>query len=293
MQQQLERHDESRQMIIKEVDNLRARFEESARGSTLQPRALGFGNIGSSGTQNQVPMDLDETPTNGRTSRAQDPNETTPSPNHGNVVNNTLTTNSSGFSAGLDPTMARELQKIKDMIAAVPGIIQPIPEASPDVHNLSRFARPIADTEVPRKLKAPNMKSYDGKTDPEEHIVQYRERMEVIPIPAHLKEACLCKGFGSTLTGSALKWLLNLPPYSINSFAHLINLFIISSLVAGHSKSSLVIFIECSKMPTNPSGTSSTGLVGKPWISYILTWPQLWKLSRWDLKRTPRSMMTW
>ncbi|KAJ0603540.1 putative retrotransposon gag domain-containing protein [Helianthus annuus] len=40
-----------------------------------------------------------------------------------------------------------------------------------------------------------------------------------------LKEACLCKGFGSTLTGSALKSLLSLPAYSITSFSHLVNLF--------------------------------------------------------------------
>ncbi len=51
------------------------------------------------------------------------------------------------------------------------------------------------------------------------------ERMEINPIPAHLKEACLYKGFGSTLTGPALKWLLSVLPYSITSFAHLINMF--------------------------------------------------------------------
>ena len=56
-------------------------------------------------------------------------------------------------------------------------------------------------------------------------MAQYRERMEINPIPANLKEACLCKGFGSTLTGPALKWLLCVPPYSITSFAHLINMF--------------------------------------------------------------------
>ncbi|XP_023743491.2 uncharacterized protein LOC111891665 [Lactuca sativa] len=69
------------------------------------------------------------------------------------------------------------------------------------------------------------MKLYDGTTDPEEHIAQYRERMEIIPIPGHLKEACICKGFGSTLIGASLKWLLNVPPNSITSFAHLVNIF--------------------------------------------------------------------
>jgi hypothetical protein len=73
--------------------------------------------------------------------------------------------------------------------------------------------------------KPPNMKLYDGSSDPEEHVAQYRERMEINPIPDRLKEACLCKGFGSTLTGSALKWLLSLPPYSITLFAHLVNPF--------------------------------------------------------------------
>jgi hypothetical protein len=51
------------------------------------------------------------------------------------------------------------------------------------------------------------------------------ERMETIPIPSDLKEACLCKGFGATLTGPALKWLLALPNCSISSFANLVNAF--------------------------------------------------------------------
>ncbi|KAI3732604.1 hypothetical protein L1987_63810 [Smallanthus sonchifolius] len=49
--------------------------------------------------------------------------------------------------------------------------------------------------------------------------------MDINPISLDLKEACLSKGFSSTLTGLALKWLLNVPPYSITLFAHLINLF--------------------------------------------------------------------
>ncbi|XP_076916053.1 uncharacterized protein LOC143575619 [Bidens hawaiensis] len=69
------------------------------------------------------------------------------------------------------------------------------------------------------------MKLNEGTTDPEEHVAQYRERMEINLIPQNLKEAYLCKGFGSTLTGAALKWLLSVPPFSIKSFAHLVNLF--------------------------------------------------------------------
>ncbi|KAJ0480897.1 putative retrotransposon gag domain-containing protein [Helianthus annuus] len=144
----------------------------------------------------------------------------------GNTLNNYLTTNH-GFmqDTGVNHAMARELQKLKDMISSVPGVVKPIPEIADGSHKVSRFAPPICDAEVPKRFHIPTMKLYDGTTDPEEHIAQYRERMEINPIPEKLKEACLCKGFGSTLTGSALKWLLSLPPYSITSFANLVNLF--------------------------------------------------------------------
>ncbi|KAJ0840874.1 hypothetical protein HanPSC8_Chr14g0623981 [Helianthus annuus] len=130
-------------------------------------------------------------------------------PMGGNTFNNSLTTNH-GFmqDTSINHAMARELQKLKDMISSVPGVVKPIPEIADGSHKVSRFAPPICDAEIPKRFHIPTMKLYDGTTDPEEHIAQYRERMEINPIPERLKEACLCKGFGSTLTGSALKWLL-------------------------------------------------------------------------------------
>ncbi|XP_074288596.1 uncharacterized protein LOC141613753 [Silene latifolia] len=38
-------------------------------------------------------------------------------------------------------------------------------------------------------------------------------------------EACMCKGFGSTLSGAALQWFVGLPNKSISSFADLVNAF--------------------------------------------------------------------
>ena len=69
------------------------------------------------------------------------------------------------------------------------------------------------------------MNPYVRTTNPEEHIVQYRERIKIIPIPPHLNETCLYKGFRSTLIGSALKWILNVPPYFVTFVSHLVNLF--------------------------------------------------------------------
>ncbi|XP_074277657.1 uncharacterized protein LOC141601286 [Silene latifolia] len=39
------------------------------------------------------------------------------------------------------------------------------------------------------------------------------------------KEACMCIGFGSTLTGAALQWFVGLPNGTISSFADLVNAF--------------------------------------------------------------------
>ncbi|KAJ0603957.1 putative retrotransposon gag domain-containing protein [Helianthus annuus] len=147
-------------------------------------------------------------------------------PSGGNTLNNSYNANH-GFmqDTGINQAMARELKKLEDMISSVPGVVKPIPEIPDGSHKISRFAPPICDAEIPKRFQIPTMKLYDGSTDPEEHVAQYRERMEINPILEMLKEACLCKGFGSTLTGSALKWLLSLPPYSITSFANLVNQF--------------------------------------------------------------------
>ncbi|KAF3577477.1 hypothetical protein DY000_02031523 [Brassica cretica] len=43
--------------------------------------------------------------------------------------------------------------------------------------------------------------------------------MLAVALPKGSHEATMCKGFGSTLTGPALQWYINLPSRSIASFA--------------------------------------------------------------------------
>ncbi|KAL5553151.1 hypothetical protein UlMin_040552 [Ulmus minor] len=45
-------------------------------------------------------------------------------------------------------------------------------------------------------------------------------------IPRDLREAWMCKGFGSSLNGPALQWYTNLPNNSICSFAQLTDTFV-------------------------------------------------------------------
>ncbi|CAN8319478.1 unnamed protein product, partial [Cochlearia groenlandica] len=50
--------------------------------------------------------------------------------------------------------------------------------------------------------------------------------MLTLTIPSESREAIMCKGFGSSLTGPALQWLVNLPNDEIDSFAGLTDRFI-------------------------------------------------------------------
>ena len=73
--------------------------------------------------------------------------------------------------------------------------------------------------EMPMKFSFPSIKAYDGTTDLDDHVAQYRQRMLAIALPKGSREATMCKGFGSTLTGPTLQWYINLPSRSIASFA--------------------------------------------------------------------------
>ena len=89
----------------------------------------------------------------------------------GNIsTNNNFYTNIADLDAGISPQMAKEFNQLRQMISSVSGVVQCIPEVSSASHRISRFAVPIADTEIPRRLQNPSMKLYDGTTDPEEHI---------------------------------------------------------------------------------------------------------------------------
>ncbi|KAF2545472.1 hypothetical protein F2Q70_00023138 [Brassica cretica] len=79
---------------------------------------------------------------------------------------------------------------------------------------------------MPRKFSYPSIKMYEGTGDPDDHIVQYKQRMLAVALPKEYSEATICKGFGSTLIGPALKWYINLPTRSISSFAGLSDKFV-------------------------------------------------------------------
>ncbi|XP_074266815.1 uncharacterized protein LOC141590103 [Silene latifolia] len=97
--------------------------------------------------------------------------------------------------------------------------------ATPECYADSPFVDSIALISMPKGFTTLTMMLYDGTKDPLEHINQYKQKMLVVASTGPEKEACMCKGFGSTFSGAALQWFVNLPNKSISSFAGLVNVF--------------------------------------------------------------------
>lgn len=79
---------------------------------------------------------------------------------------------------------------------------------------------------MPTKFVFPAMIPYNGTTDPDDHIAHYKQRMQTVAVHHYQREACMCKGFGSSLTGPALQWFIGLPNGSISFFAELHDMFV-------------------------------------------------------------------
>lgn len=52
----------------------------------------------------------------------------------------------------------------------------------------------IALIEMSRKFSFPNMRMYDGTTDLNNHVAQYKQRMLIVAIQKDLTEATMRKG---------------------------------------------------------------------------------------------------
>ncbi|XP_048605031.1 uncharacterized protein LOC125582396 [Brassica napus] len=128
--------------------------------------------------------------------------------------------------AYLEQIFSKRLDAMQSMIERLPGVPPPIRKSNPDSYADTPFTDEITLIEMPRKFYFPSIKAYDGTTDPDDHVAQYRQRMLAVALLKESREATMCKGFGSTLTGPALQWYINLPSRSIASFAILSNKFV-------------------------------------------------------------------
>ncbi|XP_074290559.1 uncharacterized protein LOC141617274 [Silene latifolia] len=110
--------------------------------------------------------------------------------------------------AAIMMAVVQEIKKLHEKIEKIPGV--PIT---------------MEEVDLPKKFVVPSMRTYDGTLDPQNHVAFNKQKMLAALIPSEYREVCMCKGFGTTLTGPALQWYINLPNGSIKSFANLINTF--------------------------------------------------------------------
>nr|XP_023875908.1 uncharacterized protein LOC111988357 [Quercus suber] len=85
----------------------------------------------------------------------------------------------------------------------------------------SPFSRDIERAPMPSRFTRPPFNSYDGKTDPVEHVSHY---IQMMPLHTY-NDALMCKVFPSSLGPTALRWFNGLRKGSIHSFSKLIQEF--------------------------------------------------------------------
>jgi hypothetical protein len=84
-----------------------------------------------------------------------------------------------------------------------------------EVKDSQPLVQALWDAQVPANFKIPQLPSFDGKTDPLEHLMAVGSRTSIIGTEEHLK----CKLLASTFKDAALRWYMNLPENSIASYA--------------------------------------------------------------------------
>ena len=96
----------------------------------------------------------------------------------------------------------------------------------------SPFTRRIEKAKLPRRFHQPTFAMYNGRTDPVEHVSQFKQKMAV-----HSQdEALLCRVFPSSLGPMPMRWFDGLRTNSISSFKKL-------------TQSFCSRFITCSRVP--------------------------------------------
>ena len=96
----------------------------------------------------------------------------------------------------------------------------------------SPFTRGIEKAKLPRRFHQPTFPMYNGRTDPVEHVSQFKQKMAV-----HSQdEALLCRVFPSSLGLMPMRWFDGLRTNSISSFKKL-------------TQSFCSRFITCSRVP--------------------------------------------
>ena len=113
------------------------------------------------------------------------------------------------------------LQKKRRRSLSRRGVGTNVMKKALDQISKSPFTRGIEKAKLSKRFHQPTFAMYNGRTDPVEHVSQFKQRMAV-----HSQdEAQMCKVFPSSLGPMLMRWFDGLRTNSINSFKKLIQSF--------------------------------------------------------------------
>ncbi|XP_058219832.1 uncharacterized protein LOC131330306 [Rhododendron vialii] len=92
----------------------------------------------------------------------------------------------------------------------------------------SPFTAEVMGLPLPRKFKMLQLETFNGSTDPLDHLETYKSLMHLQAVP----DEVMCRAFPVLLKRSARAWFNKLPPRSIRSFKELSTSFV-SYFIAG------------------------------------------------------------
>ena len=102
------------------------------------------------------------------------------------------------------------------------------------------FSQMIMQEPIPPNFKLPQFESYDGTSDPVDHLEAFRTMMLLHGAP----DAILCRAFPSTLKGAARNWYSALKPGTIFSFDQMSHQFVAHFVSSRHPRKGLESLIN-------------------------------------------------
>ena len=114
-------------------------------------------------------------------------------------------------------TMRQQNEALQDSVQTLQQQTQVEDEQEEEELEPQPLSHEIWDDQVPKNFKPPSLVSYDGKTDPQEHVIAVNNQMAIVTPSDSLK----CKLIAGTFKDVALRWYMSLPRFSITSYQDL------------------------------------------------------------------------
>ena len=103
-----------------------------------------------------------------------------------------------------------ELRKRLDKLAAKSS------EAAPSTTSLP-FSLEIQQAPLPTGFRMPIITTYEGKTDPQDHLDAFNDQMDLLQVSSWAR----CRFFTVTLMATAKKWFRQIEPETVASWTQL------------------------------------------------------------------------